>query len=69
MITIEKSRSGEDTAKIDNINLHSSYSPAKEAEKIFEANKLGEYSTFLLVEPCLNYLGRLNKKPENIIQK
>ena len=59
MIEIENSRDGDLTAKIDNLYLHSAYSPKREALKFFENNKLEKYKTFILIEPCLNYISEI----------
>ena len=62
MITFEKSKKGELTAKFDNFYLHSSYSPSNEADKFFKINNLNNFSTFIIFSPCLNYLGKVIKK-------
>ena len=70
MIIIENSRNGEPTAKINNIYVHSAYSPLKEAERYFQANDLSKSSTFILIGPCMNYLKtiiRRNLKSAKII--
>lgn len=62
MINTESSRDGEITAKIDNVYIHSSYSPSKEAFKFYENNKLENYTTIVLIEPGLNYISDVIRK-------
>ncbi len=62
MIEIESSKSGFPTARLSDKYMHSAYSPVNEAVKFFKKNKLENYSTFILIEPCLNYLAGVIKK-------
>ena len=62
MINFSIAKDGLLTAEYSGIHLHSSYSPSKESEKFFRTNNLGKFRTFILIEPCLNYLSSEIKK-------
>jgi len=62
MIEFLSSKDGNLTAKFDGVYLHSAYSPRKEAENFYIKEKLERFSTFILIDPCLNYSGSLIKE-------
>ena len=56
-LTILDSKSGEKTAKIDDIFIHSNYAPIKETKKFCENIQLSiNPKVIIVVEPGLSYL-------------
>ncbi|MDC7227495.1 MAG: DUF115 domain-containing protein [Spirochaetales bacterium] len=62
MIETLNSKDGALTAKINNIFVHSSYSPKKEALNYARKMRFAESRSIILLEPCLNYLAEIIKR-------
>ena len=61
-ITFDKAKNGDITAVYNNINLHSSYNPSREAER-FVNNLIIPYTPplIIIIEPCISYIVPLMK--------
>ena len=62
-IEIRKAKNGEDTAAADNMLLHSSYAPSREAEH-FVQNLTFPFipEIIILIEPALSYSAKIIKE-------